>query len=417
MARLCGSLALLLAVAAAGGGALIFWRPPTHGLELLALVASERSLFLAAGALLALALVLGAVLVGARAPGPPATVAGAVVLATVVLSVGGLVMGVLPYLAARRVAREKQLALGIGRYLRARIDTEGPIRAGRTVTYATTSDGRALDMDVYLPPARPSIPGAPRPRPRPSVLVLHGGGWNAGDKGDASRFSRWLADQGYVVLDVEYRTHPQPNWRQAIGDVACAIVWVRRHAAEPDWNLDPGAITLLGRSAGGHLALLAAYGTNETRLGASLLPPLLPPLLPEGCRGTDTTVAAVIAYYAPTDLVWGHAHPANPRVYDSNDRIRRFTGGDGDAYEALYQSLSPVNRVSGRSPRTLLIHGGRDQLVDTEHMFRLAAVLAREAVPHETLFLPTARHAFDFVVGGFDEQLASATVLRFLSPP
>jgi acetyl esterase/lipase len=308
------------------------------------------------------------------------------------------------------VAAEKQLTLGIGPYLQARIDTEGPIRAERTVTYATTPEGRALGLDVYLPRASPT--GAAT-RPRPAVLVLHGGGWNAGDKGDASRFSRGLAAQGFVVLDVEYRTHPQPNWREAIGDVACAIVWVRRHAAEPAWNLDPGAITLLGRSAGGHLALLVAYGA-EASAG---LPSLVPPLLPAGCRGIDTSVAAVIAYYAPTDLVWGHEHPANPRVYDSNDRMRRFIGGDGDAYQALYQSLSPVNRVSRRSPRTLLIHGGRDQLVGAEHMFRLEAALARQSVPHETLFLPTARHAFDFVVGGFDEQLASATVLRFLPPP
>jgi acetyl esterase/lipase len=409
MARLCGYLALLLAGVAAGGGALVTTRPPTHGLELLALVASERSLFLSAGALLALAFVLGALRV--RAPGPPP----AVVLASVVLAVAGLVLGVLPYAAARRVAAEKQLTLSIGRYLRARIDTEGPIRAERTITYATTSDGRPLGMDVYMPaiPSPSPSPSSAAPRPRPPVLVLHGGGWNAGDKGDASRFSRWLASQGFVVLDVEYRTHPQPNWRQAIGDVACAIVWVRRHAAEPAWNLDPGAITLLGRSAGGHLALMAAYGTDDTRRA----PSLLPPLLPEGCRGTDTSVAAVIAYYAPTDLVWGHEHPASPRVYDSNDRMRRFIGGDGDAYEALYRSLSPVNQVSRKSPRTLLIHGGRDQLVGAEHMFRLASVLAREAVPHETLFLPTARHAFDFMVGGFDEQLASAAVLRFLPPP
>ena len=57
MSRLVACLALALALAAAGGGALVVLvQPPTHLLELLTLVASERSLFLTAGGLVALVL-------------------------------------------------------------------------------------------------------------------------------------------------------------------------------------------------------------------------------------------------------------------------------------------------------------------------------------------------------------------------
>ena len=413
MSRLVACLALALAAAAAGGGALVVLvQPPTHLLELLTLVASERSLFLTGGGLVALALGLGARRWGAGLP--------IVMAATGVLALGAVVLGLIPFLASLRVGRERRIPLDLGRYLGARIDTEGPIRGRRTVDY-TTVNGRTLGLDVYLPtpasaPAPP--PGTPPPARAPApaggpalrpILVLHGGGWNAGDKGDASLFSQWLADQGFAVFDVEYRTHPQPNWRTALADVRCAIAWVRGHAVAPGWTLDPAAITLLGRSAGAHLALLAAYTAGDDSTLAA------PP--PASCGSPDTRVAAVIAYYAPTDLPWGYDHPANPRVYDSNDRLRRFIGGPPSSNLDLYHELSPINRVTAGAPRTLLIHGGRDQLVGAEHMFRLEAVLALQGIEHQTLLLPWSRHAFDFVYGGFSEQLAAATVLRFLSPP
>ena len=413
MSRLVACLALALALAAAGGGALVVLvQPPTHLLELLTLVASERSLFLTAGGLVALVLGLGALRGGAGLP--------VVSAATGVLALGAVVLGLIPFLASLRVGRERRIPLDFGRYLGARIDTEGPIGGTRTVGY-TTVDGRTLGLDVYRPaPASASAPaqgtpppaGAPAPAGGPAlrpILVLHGGGWNAGDKGDASLFSQWLADQGFAVFDVEYRTHPQPNWREALADVRCAIAWVRGHAVAPGWNLDPAAITLLGRSAGAHLALLAGYmaGDDSTLFAAP----------PPSCGSADTRVAAVIAYYAPTDLPWGYDHPANPRVYDSNDRLRRFIGGPPGSDPVLYRQLSPTSRVTAGAPRTLLIHGGRDQLVGAEHMFRLEAALARQGVEHQTLLLPWSRHAFDFIYGGFSEQLAAATVLRFLSSP
>ena len=104
--------------------------------------------------------------------------------------------------------------------------------ARRTVTYATV-DGRALRMDVYLPTKRPT-------EPTRGIVVIHGGGWTAGERGDASLASQWFADQGMTVFDVEYRTAPQPNWKTATGDVKCAVGWLKGHA-RAEWNVDPAA--------------------------------------------------------------------------------------------------------------------------------------------------------------------------------
>src|SRR3712207_8377221 len=60
------------------------------------------------------------------------------------------------------------------------------------------------------------------------------------------------------------RLAPQPNWQTATADVKCAIGWLKRNAVQ--YGVDPHRIALLGRSAGGHLALLAAYTSDEAAL-------------------------------------------------------------------------------------------------------------------------------------------------------
>jgi acetyl esterase/lipase len=233
------------------------------------------------------------------------------------------------------------------------------------------------------------------------VLVIHGGFWSAGEKGEATLASQRLAELGFTVFDVQYRLSPQPNWKTATGDVKCAIGWVKQHADTADWNVDPKKLTLLGRSAGGHLALMAAYTPGD-------------PELPASCDAADTSVDGVIALYAPTDLPWGYRYPANRWVSDSRAKMRAFLGGAPEEVGDRYRKLSPLERVTTGAPRTLLAHGGRDQFVPHGHMGLLAARLRAMGVPCDTLFVPYAQHAFDFVVGGFSEQILEAEVLRFL---
>jgi acetyl esterase/lipase len=391
-------LGFLLAAGAAGGAALIVLPAPSQSLALAAIVASERSLFIVVGAILALILV-----VAGLAPATRMLAAVAVLLSIVAIGIG-----VVPLAQARRLARDRGVALDFGRYLAARIDTEGPGAPDQMVEYARipgppvlnhrestpTNNDRHLDLDVYLPAKRPSSPGR-------AVLVVHGGFWSAGQMGEAAIASRRLAELGFTVFDVDYRTAPQPNWREAVGDLKCAIGWVKAHASHTEWNVDPTKIALLGRSAGAHLALMAAYTASERDL---------PPSCPTG----DTSVEAVVSLYAPTDLVWGYDHPGNPRAAEARDRMRAFLGEPPDRALERWRALSPVARVTARAPRTLLVHGGRDQMVPREHLDLLVAKLREHAVAFDTLVIPYAQHAFDFVVGGYSSQLLEATLLQFL---
>jgi acetyl esterase/lipase len=211
------------------------------------------------------------------------------------------------------------------------------------------------------------------------------------------------------VFDVEYRIAPQPNWQTALGDVKCAIGWVKQHASTNDWNVDAKRVTLLGRSAGAHLALMAAYTAAADDLPASC-----PSSGAAGGSVVDSTVEAVISLYGQTDLTSAYAHPANLRAADSPEKLRAFLGDAPEREPERYRAMSPTERVTAAAPRTLLVQGGRDQFVAPEQMERLVARLAALGVPHERLFIPYAQHAFDYVPGSFSGQILEATLRRFL---
>jgi len=376
--------ALVIAVATAAAAALIVVPAPTQGLALVAIAASEKSVLIAAVATVALPL---AFLGSRRGRRLPAAVA-------VVLAVAAIVTSALPIVQARRLASARGVRLDMLRYIRAPIDREGPGEPTQTVSYATIN-GTPMALDVYLPARRPETPGR-------ALLIVHGGFWSRGDKGDAPLASRRLADLGFTVFDVQYRTSPQPNWKTAVGDVKCAIGWVKQHAVTPAWNVDATKIALLGRSAGGHLALMAAYAPTD-------------PELPPSCDDAgDTSVEAVAALYAPADLTWGYNNPVRPRISDNRAKLRAFLGGTPEDAAARYVALSPVERVTTGSPRTLLAHGGRDQFVSHGHMGLLGARLRAIGVPCETIFIPYGQHAFDFVVGSLSSQILEAALLDFL---
>src|SRR6185312_4124746 len=177
-------LGLLLATGAAGASVLIVLPAPTKSLALAAIVASERSAFLVAAGVVALGIAF--VLRGVESP--------FIAYATGLLSVIAVVFGLVPLVQARQLAASRGVPLDLKRYLHAQVDTEGPGHPDRTVPYLTV-DGRALSLDVYLPLPRPATPSR-------ALVVVHGGFWQAGQRGEASLQSRHWADLGYTVFDV-----------------------------------------------------------------------------------------------------------------------------------------------------------------------------------------------------------------------
>jgi acetyl esterase/lipase len=378
MSRFAGSIALVLSTVALLLTVWIVVPAPHYRLWQLAVGAGEWSLWFGTLALVGVALGLIAVSHGSRWP---AWIAVAVGLIAIGLSLS-------PPLVSLPVGREHGAELSLRRYLG--LGESPPRITPREITFATV-DGQPLALDLYQPDDSPE--------PRPAIVVVHGGSWSGGRKSDFPRWNDWLVAQGFAVFDVEYRLAPQPNWQTATGDVKCAIGWITQHAAE--FNIDPDRIVLLGRSAGGHLALLAAYTPGHESL-------------PPSCDSSPTAVRAVISFYGPADLIWGYNNPADPDVIDGPGTLRRFLGGDPESARDAFVIASPVTHVDARTPPTLLLHGSRDQLVGQHHAEILTERLTAASVTHETIFVPYGQHGFDFNINGWGSQIAQDAIRRFL---
>jgi acetyl esterase/lipase len=227
------------------------------------------------------------------------------------------------------------------------------------------------------------------------VIVVHGGGWRSGERGDFPSWDAWLADEGYVVFDIDYRLSPPPSWRDAPSDVACAVGWVKENAAR--YGVDPERVVLMGRSAGGHLALLTAY--KEGRAATA-----------PGCAARDvrdTGVAAVVAFYPPTDL----SRLSSMGYLAGMDR---FLGGSPGTVPERYRHLSPVSHVDPGDPPTFLAYGGADRIVPPGLSELFAERLREAGVPHRLVELPWANHTFDFLWGGWGSQITRYSLEVFL---
>ena len=393
------SLLILCWLIAAPGALLallIILPAPSYNLWMAAVVASEWSVWLLLAGLISLTCGACALLTGRRS---------ASACAGVTLSLVTVVCAGVPVVEAHRVAARRGVSLSWGRYF---LGTEQAhalalIDVQRDVEFANP-DGHPLRLDVYQPPSSaqrgPATEVASRP-PSPAVIVIHGGSWSGGAKSDFATYDRWLAAGGRVVFDVEYRlANGAQRFPAQVLDIKCAIAWVKGHAAQ--YHVDPGRLALLGRSAGGQLALLAAYTAND------------PTLRPGSCDAQETSVRAVISFYGPTDLAWDYTHPGRPDVIDTTRVLENYLGGSPASAPQAYAAASPAGHVGAQSPPTLFLHGGHDQLVRAENVERIMPELAAVGVEVTYVYLPWGNHGFDYNFDGWGSQIAQAEIVKFL---
>jgi acetyl esterase/lipase len=271
------------------------------------------------------------------------------------------------------------------------------------VLAGVVTPGVRVQSDVVLDRQRPRLTAdvfhAPGPPPHPFVVVVHGGSWRHGEKGELPHASRRLAAAGYTVVDVRYALAPAEPFPRGIADVKCLLGRVRERAAE--LGIDPARAALLGRSAGGQIALVAAYSAGDPRI-------------PPSCLVADEPVRAVAALYAPSDLVWGHDNPMVPDVIRGTESLQLYLGGPPAQAAEAYRLGTPMTWVDRAVPPTLLIHGGGDQLVSPIHSRRLAAALGGRGREVTFIEVPMGEHGMDARPGGVGEQIARHAVLDFL---
>jgi acetyl esterase/lipase len=138
------------------------------------------------------------------------------------------------------------------------------------IRYARMSgvDPTLLSLDIYRP--KSSLANAQQTN-KPVVVMIHGGGFRGGDKGNVSQGrqkSSFFTGHGFVYVSVNYRLSPGVQHPAHVEDVAKALAWIINNIAS--YGGDPKRIFLMGHSAGAHLAaLVTADEAYLNKLGKS----------------------------------------------------------------------------------------------------------------------------------------------------
>ena len=238
---------------------------------------------------------------------------------------------------------------------------------------------RDLQCDVFQPPE----PGTRRP----AVLLLHGGGWQQGDRTQLKGYGIALARLGFVCVASEYRLSGEASWPAQIHDCKAALRWMRANAEQ--LGIDVASISVSGNSAGAHLALMLGATPNDERFEGE-----------GGHAGVGTECKSIISIYAPTLL--GTADSILP------DAIEKLFGGAATA-EALAEA-SPINYVAKGFPPTLLLHGAKDVIVPPAASVTMYDALESVGVDAELHIFANAPHAFD-AEPGFGRQCTGLMAL------
>ena len=254
-------------------------------------------------------------------------------------------------------------------------------------------DGMSLRLDLYTPSGTPSG--------LPTLLYLHGGAWEVGDKSDAAveRLMPIVAN-GFAVASANFRLVPSVRYPAPLHDVKAAVRWLRANAAE--YGLDPDRIAIGGSSSGGHLASLTALTVGDPQLDGEV----------GDYIEVSSAVTAVVAYFPTSDLILSGGRnlletqllaPPFAGVLLGLDRI------DDDL--ELARSASPRHRVHAGAPPHLILHGDRDAFVNHE----------QSRVLHEALSAVGAESVYVLIAGAghegpeFVAPVITATVVGFLA--
>jgi len=279
-----------------------------------------------------------------------------------------------------------------------------------------------------------SIPGTDRKllcdtwQPAPGItptglafIYLHGSAFYFLDKDFQTRpFFTHLAAQGHVIMDVAYRLPPETGIMGMVDDAKRAIAWMKENAAR--FGIDPEKITIGGGSAGGHLALLAAYTDDDQRF------------IPIDLAGKDLSVNAVISLYGTNDMealyyhtnqhittrnIPGKLKKAVPtklpgwiikkmgkdyyrlgmnKNFEQIGSLPQLLGGHPEEKPGAYTMFTVITHAHRNCPPTLFIHDEDDIMAPVRTTRKLFNRLLELKVPVVMHIIPHTDHGFDLIL-------------------
>jgi acetyl esterase len=143
--------------------------------------------------------------------------------------------------------------------------------------------GRMLKARIYQPKGT---------GPFPTVLDLHGGGWNRKDRLAEEPMDRALAESGLLVVAVDLTLGTEAPYPACVQDANYAARWLKANAAR--WKGDVSKLGVYGSSSGGQVAELLAMKPRDPTFAAIPL---------DGAPGVDASVSWVAMRSPPSDTL------------------------------------------------------------------------------------------------------------------
>ncbi len=241
---------------------------------------------------------------------------------------------------------------------------------------------------VYTPPGAGTA--------RPMCLYIHGGGFTVGSADDTAYItSRMAAENGLVVVSVNYRLAPEWPFPAGLEDCLAVLLWMQANGAA--LGGDPARIVVSGDSAGGNLAAALPLKARDEGHAMPQAAVLLCPITDFECEQFDS-----FERLAPLGIIYDTAFVGYVRgAYVVSRRNRD------------HPHVSPARGDLHGYPSTLIVSGDADPMIDDNTAF--AAKLGQSGVMVEHLIRPRMPHGYYFFPHLLpDGEVAFAAIAAFL---
>lgn len=205
-------------------------------------------------------------------------------------------------------------------------------------------------LDVYAP-----VDGGGN---NPVLVFFYGGSWASGFRQGYAFAAKAFASRGYTVVVPDYRLVPDVHFPAFVEDGASAVAWTLANIAQHGG--DPARVSLMGHSAGAHIAMMLALDTQWLKAAG---------VDPKAIRAAVGLAGPYDFYpftYAATRAAFGHVP-------------------DG-------RLTQPINFARPDAPPIFVAHGADDKLVYPKNSIALAEVLKKAGAPVALKTYPDLGH-------------------------
>jgi acetyl esterase/lipase len=250
------------------------------------------------------------------------------------------------------------------------------------ITYSSpTTDGHKSDLKLDI-----QVPASTSGK-KPLVIYLTGGGFVMADRTANLSQRTYVADQGYVVASVQYRTTKDgATYKDAVADVKSAIRYLRANADK--YSIDADQVAVWGQSAGGYLAAMtgATNGEKSFDVGDNLT--------------QSSEVQGVVDEFGPADLselAADYDTAAQKANYAAGNSAAQWVYGPGTKKSVADRTsevaaADPGTHISSRTAPFVLFHGSADNLVSPSETLTLHTALRAKGIDSTRYVLTGAGH-------------------------